>query len=190
MTTPNTTLADAVRDLIASAYETGATDVHNAWINDLGQGEADFGEAASDYAASLTDQITALRSCAAPMDGEVCVTNGQYADDDFGLVGDAARSIAYFCEGDMRRLVYVTAKEVIATLIEQLAAQIASLTAREDGLPPVGSEVIWSAEGLSFPGTVEAHAEGWVAVRMIDGSLGISRPSRLVLTKGSDDAQG
>jgi len=45
---------DALRD----AYWAGAMAVHNAWVNDLGQNDPDFGEAASDYAQAA---ITALR---------------------------------------------------------------------------------------------------------------------------------
>ena len=42
------------------------------------------------------------------------LTNGQYEVDDYGSIGEAARRICCFCEGDMRRLVYITAKEELA----------------------------------------------------------------------------
>lgn len=46
-------LALILRDAIAAAYSEGATDVHNAWVNETNGREPDFGEAASDYAASI-----------------------------------------------------------------------------------------------------------------------------------------
>lgn len=52
-------LALIVRDMIAAAYSEGATDVHNAWVNETNGREPDFGEAASDYAAS-NDILTAI----------------------------------------------------------------------------------------------------------------------------------
>ena len=52
-------------DQIKCAYETGATDVHNAWVLGNGQREADFAEAASDYLASLD-----LRRVAAKLSNE------------------------------------------------------------------------------------------------------------------------
>ncbi len=42
------------------------------------------------------------------------LTDGQYEVDDYGSIGEAARRICCFCEGDMRRLVYITAKEELA----------------------------------------------------------------------------
>lgn len=44
---------DEFRDLLADAYAAGATDVHNWWAAGNTEGEADFGEAASDYAANV-----------------------------------------------------------------------------------------------------------------------------------------
>ena len=41
------------RDAVMSAYCTGATDVHNSWVEGTNGGEADFGEAASDYYSAL-----------------------------------------------------------------------------------------------------------------------------------------
>ena len=41
------------RDAVMSAYCTGATDVHNSWVEGTNGGEADFGEAASDYYSSI-----------------------------------------------------------------------------------------------------------------------------------------
>ena len=41
------------RDAVMSAYCAGATDVHNSWVEGTNGGEADFGEAASDYYSSL-----------------------------------------------------------------------------------------------------------------------------------------
>lgn len=42
------------------------------------------------------------------------LTDGQYEVDDYGSIGEAARRICSFCEGDMRRLVYIIAKEELA----------------------------------------------------------------------------
>ena len=42
------------------------------------------------------------------------LTDGQYEVDDYGSIGEAARRICSFCEGDMRRLVYIIAKEEFA----------------------------------------------------------------------------
>lgn len=53
---------EAVRDMLARAYSDGATAVHECWINDGGQWDADFGEAASDYAiAKLPAALAALK---------------------------------------------------------------------------------------------------------------------------------
>lgn len=41
---------EGMREVLARAYSQGATDVHNCWINDGGQWDADFGEASTDYA--------------------------------------------------------------------------------------------------------------------------------------------
>lgn len=49
---------EVVLDALRDAYWAGALAVHNAWVNDLGQNDPDFGEAASDYAQAA---ITALR---------------------------------------------------------------------------------------------------------------------------------
>lgn len=49
---------EVVLDALRDAYWAGAMAVHNAWVNDLGQNDPDFGEAASDYAQAA---ITALR---------------------------------------------------------------------------------------------------------------------------------
>jgi hypothetical protein len=48
------------RDALVKAYIAGATDVHYAWVNSLGEEnapdhEADFTEAAHDYADSLPE---------------------------------------------------------------------------------------------------------------------------------------
>lgn len=44
------TADDLVRQLVAAAYEAGATDVHNSWVEGTNSSEPDFYEAASDYA--------------------------------------------------------------------------------------------------------------------------------------------
>lgn len=44
---------EALADAIAAAFCAGAEAVHNAWIMGTNSVEADFGEAASDYAASV-----------------------------------------------------------------------------------------------------------------------------------------
>jgi hypothetical protein len=59
MTEITEALQDWFKDEISAAYQQGAEDVHNAWIVGNGQSEADFGEAASDYAASRNTQSTA-----------------------------------------------------------------------------------------------------------------------------------
>lgn len=53
-------LRTPIWDALASAYATGATDVHNSWIAGTNGGEPDFGEAASDYAACV-DPLTAFQ---------------------------------------------------------------------------------------------------------------------------------
>ena len=55
---------DELREMLADAYATGATDVHNSWVAGTNGGEPDFGESASDYATSieLPDTITALQA--------------------------------------------------------------------------------------------------------------------------------
>ena len=50
---------EGMREVLARAYSQGATDVHNCWINDGGQWDADFGEAASDYAHANADATIA-----------------------------------------------------------------------------------------------------------------------------------
>lgn len=50
---------EGMREVLARAYSQGATDVHNCWINDGGQWDADFGEAASDYAHANADAAIA-----------------------------------------------------------------------------------------------------------------------------------
>lgn len=51
---------EQLADMIRAAYLQGAEDVHNAWVAGSGQQEADFGEAASDYVASV--DFAALRA--------------------------------------------------------------------------------------------------------------------------------
>ena len=55
---------DELREMLADAYATGATDVHNSWVAGTNGGEPDFNESASDYAASieLADTIAALQA--------------------------------------------------------------------------------------------------------------------------------
>lgn len=50
MTSTETT-PELLREMLAAAYSQGATDVHNEWSDR--PHDADFGEAASDYAASI-----------------------------------------------------------------------------------------------------------------------------------------
>ena len=52
-------LRDRVSEQLRAAYNEGATNVHDAWIADLGQREADFGEAAHDYAGDTADAAVA-----------------------------------------------------------------------------------------------------------------------------------
>ena len=47
------------------------------------------------------------------------VTNGQYADDDMGPIGDAAREIASYCGGPERVNVYRRAKVELAAAITE-----------------------------------------------------------------------
>lgn len=44
-------------DLLQSAYQAGATDVHNSWIKGTNGGEPDFHEAASDYARQAVELL-------------------------------------------------------------------------------------------------------------------------------------
>ena len=46
---------ERILDMIGDAYASGAVDVHSAWVADLGQIEPDFGEATSDYKASVAE---------------------------------------------------------------------------------------------------------------------------------------
>ena len=57
------------------------------------------------------------------------LTNGQYEVDDYGSIGEAARRICCFCEGDMRRLVYITAKEELAATEARAQGLVEALTA-------------------------------------------------------------
>ncbi len=57
------------------------------------------------------------------------LTDGQYEVDDYGSIGEAARRICSFCEGDMRRLVYIIAKEELAATEARAQALVDALTA-------------------------------------------------------------
>lgn len=67
------------------------------------------------------------------------LTDGQYEVDDYGSIGEAARRICCFCEGDMRRLVYITAKE-----------ELAATEARAQGLVEA-LERVGSSEAIGIP---------------------------------------
>lgn len=52
-------MRERANELLRAAYSAGATSVHDAWVAGLGQGEADFGEAARDYAGDTADAAIA-----------------------------------------------------------------------------------------------------------------------------------
>lgn len=65
---------EELRDMIANAYAAGATDTHNWWAAGNVEGEADFGEAASDYAASVIVRLPNPQPAA--VDGLVAALDG------------------------------------------------------------------------------------------------------------------
>ena len=52
-------MRERVHELLRAAYSEGATNVHDTWVAGLGQREADFGEAAHDYAGDTADAAIA-----------------------------------------------------------------------------------------------------------------------------------
>ncbi len=56
---------EAMVDLLSAAYDTGATDVHNSWVEGTNDAEPDFGEAANDYARAV---VAACRRAAMTAD--------------------------------------------------------------------------------------------------------------------------
>jgi hypothetical protein len=50
---------ERLKDILRAAYIEGATNVHDAWVAGLGQSEADFGEAAHDYAGDTCEAAIA-----------------------------------------------------------------------------------------------------------------------------------
>lgn len=81
------------------------------------------------------------------------LTNGQYEVDDYGSIGEAARRICCFCEGDMRRLVYITAKEELAAtearaqgLVEALEAMLHAVC-HETGF----ANAVRNDSGVAYP---------------------------------------
>jgi hypothetical protein len=102
-------LQDWFKDEISAAYQQGAEDVHNAWIVGNGQSEADFGEAASDYAASRNTQSTApliaaneaLKQRVAELEAEVRYANAEieeYQDRENAVLGDISDMMSEFVE--------------------------------------------------------------------------------------------
>ncbi len=67
--------------------------------------------------APISTTLSALRASEPVGEREAIVTNGQYETDDFGPVGDAARRIASYAEGEARRNVYRKARIELAAAI-------------------------------------------------------------------------
>ena len=66
-TAPQPDRDSVLRDLLADAYSSGATDTHNSWVRGDNGSEPDFGEAASDYASSV--DLAALATTEPQSDG-------------------------------------------------------------------------------------------------------------------------
>ena len=95
----------------------------------------------------------------APSGEAVKVTNGQYADDDFGPIADAARRIASYCEGEARANVYRAAKAALSTLpaAPQGWRDISSA-------PKDGTRVLIKFVHANARFSKDPIGEGWIAV--------------------------